>query len=314
MLVWFTIRWHTSPNIRSAILVGLIIGFIILIRPSEMVCLLIPLLWNVGNGKSFLRKINLLKENFSHVVALVVAMILVGSTQLIYWKLVTGNFLFYSYTNAGEGFEFLWPYTQKFLFSFRKGWFVYIPIMVLAVVGFYHLYVRNRKIFLPLFLFFILSVWIISSWGCWWYAGGSYSSRSLLPAYVLLAIPLGYFFEALSGKKILKNVIAVLIVLLIVLNLFQTWQWMNGIISKERMTRAYYMAVFGKTSVTEDLERLLMVERSTEAEEYFEDYKYYSQRNIYLNGFENQAAKEMLFHFGKASLVLNPASPWSPGP
>nr|NQU93792.1 glycosyltransferase family 39 protein [Bacteroidota bacterium] len=302
ILVCYTIKWHKKPTLKSAIAVGLSAGFIILIRPSEMVCLLIPLLWNIWGRQSIIDKYHQLIKHPSHVFAMVIALVIAGIPQLLYWKAVSGSFLFYSYTNPGEGFEFLWPYTLKFLFGFRKGWFIYTPVMLFAMVGFYHLYKFNRQISIPILLFFVLNLWIISSWSCWWYAGGSFSSRSLIPAYVVLAIPLGYFVNGIRSKKPLKSVLFIIGIFLILLNLFQTWQWMNGIISKDWMTKEYYLAVFGKTEVTEAQKRLLLVDRNTEAEEFFTNEAYYSKRNIYLNGFEDPPIQDSVFHSGSSAL------------
>ena len=46
-LVWFTIRWHEKPRLLSALLIGAICALIVLIKPSEIFCVLIPLLWPV---------------------------------------------------------------------------------------------------------------------------------------------------------------------------------------------------------------------------------------------------------------------------
>jgi len=77
---------------------------------------------------------------------------------------------------------------------------------------------------------------------------------------------------------------------------------MNGIISKDWMTKEYYLAVFGKTEVTEAQKRLLLVDRNTEAEEFFTNEAYYSKRNIYLNGFEDPPIQDSVFHSGSSAL------------
>lgn len=262
IILWLTIRWHESHKLKHAILLGLVIGLTVISRPSEIVCFLIPALWFIKSKASYQKKVQLLKKNRKQVFLFCFAVLVAVLPQLIYWKLFTGNFFYYSYSNPGEGFEFLWPYTFKVLFSFRKGWLLYTPVMIFSIIGFYYLYKRNRKIFYPVFVYFLINLYIVSSWSCWWYAAG-YSQRALIQSYPVMIIPLGYFIVwLLNTRKIKRVVIFIIIALMIFLNLFQTWQYTNAIIDCSRMTRAYYWKIFGKTIVTENDRKLLLIDRS----------------------------------------------------
>ena len=287
LLLLTTIRWHERPSYTKAFILGLTCGLIALIRPSEIICVLIPLLWNAGSWRQFTFRFKVIKINLYYVLAFMVPALLIGSIQLFYWKSVSGDWLFYSYNNPGEGFRFFPPYILDFLFSFRKGWFVYTPLMIFAFAGFYTLYKRHRSWFPAVLVFVLLDLWIVSSWSCWWYAGGSFSSRAMLPAYVLLAVPLASLIEVVSEKR-WKWIAAVLAVFIVTLNLFQTWQFEKGIIDKERMTHDYYWAIFGKTNVNRDqLDNLLLVSRSTETKEEFADFDCYSKQLIFETPFQS---------------------------
>jgi len=219
ILILYTIKWYDNQRMKYAIIIGIAIGLIILIRPSEMVCILIPLLWGIKNKQSIRKKIQIFRKNFSHIIVLIIFMVLIGLPQLIYWKINTGNFFFYSYTNPGEGLEFFSPNTINFLFNFRKGWFIYTPIMIFSITGFYSLYRRNKSIFFAIVIFFLADLWFISSWTAWWYAGGSFSSRSLVPAYTILSIPMGYFIEDIRKQKAIIFSFTIICILFIILNL-----------------------------------------------------------------------------------------------
>ena len=311
LIIYFTIKWHDSPRYKYAVLLGISIGFTILIRPSEATCILIPMLWNVYDKKSFRNKLLLAKANAIQVLIIVTVSIVMFCPQLIYWKAVTGDYLFYSYVNAGEGFDFLTPYTLQFLFGFRKGWFVYTPIMIIACMGFYHLFRKNRSLFYAIVIFCIVDVYIVSSWSCWWYAGGSFSSRSLMPAYTLLAFPLGYFINAIrSARKPILYGLSALLAIIVFLNLFQTWQWRNKILSKDRMTRKYYFATFGATTVKEEDKKLLLVERSDQP---FSNEQEYSKKILYENNF-NKKEQTDLKTDSTGVLEMNEQMPFSPGP
>lgn len=314
MLIWFTIRWHENPKYLTVIKIGSLCGLMILIRPTEVVCLLIPIIWNIYNKDTFLQKYFLVRKHFFHLIIAGLAILIIFLPQIIYWKIISGQFFYYSYTNPGEGFEFVRPYILKFLFSFRKGWFIYTPVMVFAIIGFYNLYKNNRKIFPAVFLVFIISLYLISSWSCWWYAGGSFSSRSLVPIYTLLALPMGYFIEDILRKKKLLFILGIIVVFLITLNLFQTWQFEKGILSKERMTRAYYFAVFGKTSVNKKDLKLLLVDRSADIVESFNNESNYIKRTLCSFTFDDQKDSVIISHTGKGSQKLNGSYPYSAGP
>ena len=289
LLLYTSIRWHERPSYTKAFILGLTCGLITLIRPSEMICVLIPLLWNAGSWRQFTFRFKVIKINLYYVLAFVVPAVLVGSIQLFYWKSVSGDWLFYSYDNPGEGFRFFPPYIMDFLFSFRKGWFVYTPLMIFAFAGFYTLYKRHRAWFPAVVVFVLLDLWIVSSWSCWWYAGGSFSSRAMIPAYVLLAVPLASLLEVIAEKR-WKWIAVVLGVFIVALNLFQSWQFEIGIIDRGRMTRKYYGAIFGKTDVDrEKLDTLLMVSRSTETLEEFTDFDRYSKHVIFETPFQSDS-------------------------
>lgn len=301
-LLLATIRWHEKPSWTTAAAIGVAAGWITLVRPNEGVCVLLPLLW--ANSDGLAAKWRLVRAHTTQVLLAAVAFAVMVSPQLLYWKSVTGHWLFYSYINPGEGFDFAAPYTWDYLFSFRKGWFVYTPLALLMAGGLLVLWRRARNLFWPVTVFFAINLYITSSWTCWWYAGGSFSARSMMPAYAVLAIPLGMLLEVAALTRWLKPLCAVA-VLFVALNLFQTWQWSVNLIERERMTGAYYAAIFGRTSRPADAENLLLVARAIHGEEHLKDEAAYRRRLIYRNSFDEQP---------EGVLTLNANQPFSSGP
>ena len=134
--------------------------------------------------------------------------------------------------------------------------------MVFALWGFYFTYRSNKSIFLALTVFFIVNLYIVSSWSCWWYAA-SLGQRSLIQSYALMSLPLGYFIKQISQKSItIKGVVIIVLSLLVILNIFQAWQMRNSILSPDRMTFEYYVNSFGQTKVNfNDKNSLLLIDR-----------------------------------------------------
>ena len=104
---------------------------------------------------------------------------------------------------------------------------------------------------------------------------------------------------------------------MILLNLFQTWQWANGVIDRTRMTKAYYFATFGKTSYTEEDRKLLLVDRPTDALEVLKNESDYQRRTAAIFDFENALPVGMIKNSdtvfeGNFSLHLDQQHPFSP--
>jgi len=283
LILLLTIRWHEQPKAITAFLLGFLIGFITLVRPNNFVIILIPILWNTYGFVSIKDKIRrIISNNPMHVLLMIFGGIAGFFPQMLYWKKIAGEWLFYSYVNPGEGFDWLYPHTLNVLFSFRKGWLLYTPLIAAALVGIFLLKKHQKKIFLPVTTFFLVNLYIVSSWTCWWYASG-YSQRALVDCLPVLALPLGFFLQWVmklaSGKK---NLIISGITALVVLNLFQSWQYATGIMDGSRMTSKSYAAIFGSTKPIPDLEKMLVVNHDQNPTELMADTtKYESSWLLY---------------------------------
>lgn len=302
-LLLATITWHRKPTGSAALAVGVLTGFITLVRPSELVVVLVPVLWGIAPAAARAAKWQAIRNHPLHAALAVIGFIAAMAPQLVYWRITTGEWLFYSYANPGEGFDFDTPHIRPFLTSFRKGWLLYTPLMLPAIGGILLLRRELPQAFLAILAYLVLDLWIVSSWSCWWYAGGSFSSRSMVPAYVLLALPLGALLQRMWTKPLLRWGAGVLCAACVMLNLFQTWQWTAGIISKERMTRAYYMAVFGRTSAPGNAEELLLVGRATGGEEKLIHEHRYTGREAFRTGSNDKPG---------GVLTLSAEAPFSP--
>jgi len=317
LIIWFTIRWHETPKWRYAIPLGLLVGFATLIRPTEIISALIPVFWCIYNRDSLKRKWLLVKSHWSQVTVMVIMVLLVGFLQLIYWKLHAGTWIYYSY-EEGEQLKFLDPNFINVVFSWKKGWLIYAPMMAFPLIGFIFLYRRNLKIFWTVCIFFAVNLLIVSAWTTWWY-GGSLGQRSMMQSYAIMALPFGAFITWLLARKIwVKAAFTVIALFFIWLNLFQTWQYMTWIIDPSRMTKDYYWAIFGRTHVDESKRKMLEPVESFDRE-YLDDGIEYERRILAFFDFENDGGAGSPNLTDEASLsgmyamVMNSATEYSPG-
>ncbi|MBI3510535.1 MAG: hypothetical protein HY064_07715 [Bacteroidetes bacterium] len=312
LLILLTISWHEHPHWRTALFIGMNAGLITIIRPSEIVWLAIPILWNVYGWGSLKDKIKLLSRKIIHVALLIISMIAVGSLQLFYWKYTTGNWFSYNHV---EGFDFTRPFVMEVFFSYKKGWLLYTPLMVFSIAGLLWMWKSNRSYFFPLLFFFILNAWIISSWECWWY-GGSFGQRPFVQSYGLMALPLGFLIRDFSATRIRKIISAAILFFLVVLNQFQCWQAHAGIIDPEFMSEKYYWKVFARTSVDPQWKKLLETNcsalpplKGTE--------QFYKKKIVFREDFDNSTGEKKWFvcdtfgFSGKRSEVMNSSSNYS---
>ena len=235
IMLTLTYRWHQSPNTLLSFLMGGIFGLACISRPTEAVMMFIPLLWNVQNKSDWKQKWQMVIQNPRFVISLLLGILLALSPQLLYWKKVTGLWIY----DVGSKWDFLNPH-WRVLFGPEKGWFVYTPITICMVLGLW--LIREKKNRYALITFCLLNIYIIIAWHTWRY-GGSYSTRALVQSYPVFAIPLCAFVERVysSNKKI---IIAVLMFYLMGLNLFQIRQYNQTILHYDDMNWAYYRAIY----------------------------------------------------------------------
>lgn len=263
-LLYFTIKWHENLSFKYIIPLAITGSLMFLARPIELLAFSIPLLWNIHRFSEIKFRWQLIKSKKEQFVVFFLIFFLFLSIQLIYNKIVTNEFFVSGYKSYGEdGFYPTEPHLINVLFSFRKGWLIYTPLMIFSIIGFYHLYKKKSGIFISVLIFTFLYVYAVSSWSCWWYAA-SFSQRALIQILPVMAIPLGFFIQSFQKSKFITKIgLAAVLLFFVLLNLFQSWQYSVGILNESRMTSAYYFSIFGKTNTTPEQQSLLLFDRAT---------------------------------------------------
>jgi hypothetical protein len=244
VFLYVLIRFLRKPGIRYAMLSGGLAGLIVLIRPSNIIIILLFLLWEVRSPGDLWNRTMLYIRKAHLTSYMILAFVVVWVPQFLYWYYLTGSILINTYGELGGNFFLGNPQIWHTLFSYRKGWLVYTPLMVLAIIGLYFLYKQHRQLFFPVLIFMLLNIYVVSSWWCWWY-GGSFGLRSFIDMYGLMALPLAAFISILLKRKSwLKWAGLFLIALFIYYNIFQTIQFKRGILHFVAMSKTSYWASF----------------------------------------------------------------------
>lgn len=244
IFIYYAIQFFKKPNLKHTIYLGILFGLIVLIRPINVLFILTILLIGIASLHDFKNRLTLFMTHYKLALLFTLISFLVILPQLLYWKYITGNFFYFSY--GDERFYFNNPHIIKCLFSFRKGWFIYSPLIIFALIGVLMMRKQISSMFFLLIVILLpIYLYIISCWWCWWY-GGSFSQRALIDLYPLLAIVFGSFFYRISFLSVIKKrIIYSIMSVLLMLSIFQTIQYKYFIIHYDSMTFESYIQVFG---------------------------------------------------------------------
>ena len=245
LFLYLNDRWHQQPAVKNTILLGLLAGLIVLIRPTNILVLILIVFWKVNNLKSLRDKLFFFIKYHRLVLLMAASFILVWVTQFVYWKYVSGQFLFFSY--GGIGGKFFWAHPQigEILFSFRKGWWIYTPLMLAATLSIVFLFRKLPAMAIAIFLFVGLNIYVQASWWCWWF-GGAFGLRAFIDSYAVLAIPLAVLVSKVLELKWRGAPILLLLGLFTWYNLFQTKQYNHSSLHYWWMSKTSYQLAFLK--------------------------------------------------------------------
>lgn len=247
LMIHMTIKWHREGKWTQALFIGLITGWATITRPTDILIGFIPILWLSSSSNIVREKVDFLLEKKGQIILIFFSFFVVLSIQLVYWKLATGNWIYYSY--GDQGFNWLTPRFDKVLFGFEKGWFIYTPMMIFAVIGLFFIQKKIPNGRWAIWTFFIINIYVICAWAIWNYAS-SWSCRALVQSYPVLFLSFAAFLFFIWEKKIIRSFVIAFCGLLTLLSFFQLWQYNEGILNSEANSKAYYFRVFGKTSIT----------------------------------------------------------------
>jgi hypothetical protein len=266
LFAWFTLKWIVQNKHFYLLPLGLVAGMIVLIRPTGVLVFLFPVLFNVVSFRDLFARIRYLFEKPLVLGGSVFLFMAPLIFQMLIWKKYSGHFIYYSY--GEERFFFNDPQIVNFLFSFRKGWLVYTPIMVFSLAGIILSWKTLRSFFPFLLGYFTLTVYVLSSWWEWSY-GGSFGCRALIESYAFLIFPFSVFVAwcwELEFSKFLKYGLRLTLVLIfyfcIELNIFQTWQYKYQLIHWSGMNKETYKYLFFRENVSRE-ERQYLYTRFT---------------------------------------------------
>ena len=235
LLLFLTQRWHQDPHANLALAIGAVCGLATACRPTELICIFIPLLWGLKGHDTLKSKCSFLLEHKKHIWFAVFGGFIMLLPQIVYWKISTGQFVY----DVGSKWVFLNPFFRV-LFGWEKGWFIYTPITIFFIGSLF--FIAKKQFRKSIWIFTFLNLWIITAWYDWRY-GGSYSTRALVQSYPVFALAIGTALSKIYHGK-WRHVIHILLSYLIIVNCLQLYQYNEGILHYDDMNKKYYHAIY----------------------------------------------------------------------
>lgn len=231
---------YTNYMVRTGywknLLFGLLIGLIVLIRPTNVLFLTTYFFLDLNEKDTVIARFQRL-INFKVILPIGLGAFLIILPQLLYWHYVSGSFINYSYGN--ESFNFLNPKLINTWFAPDNGLFSYTPFYLLILVALF-LMIQSKKtngsylLILFLAISYLFSSWWIPNFGC------AFGARSYVEYLALFSLPVAFLFTEIRKLNSIKIIgFSIIVLLFIGLNLKMsysfdgcfygenTWDW-NG--------------------------------------------------------------------------------------
>jgi hypothetical protein len=252
VLILSVIRFYRKADWLSVMGIGGSLGLAVLTRPTEIIWTLIPLLLGMNTIKERIAFIT--RHWIKCAVAVVIAGVII-SLQLLYWKYATGEWIVYSY--GDQGFNWLHPKIWRGLMGVNIGWWIYTPLMLMAMAGWYGVYKHQKPIFLAALTTSLLAIYITLSWSHF-ESGGGLGQRNLIQIYPLMAFPLAMVIQWILKQKSGEWIWGIILVS----NIYYSGWWIyqahkGGFFQAGQMNTRYFMHVVGRPDPDPDLFKLL---------------------------------------------------------
>ncbi len=200
------------------------------IRPlNALVILLLPVFYS-----STFNWRDLKRSKLVYLLLLICFGFIVYQARLMY--LQTHSFFPYTYSN--ESFDFMHARFWEVLFSYKIGLFVYVPLILLSLVGLFYL---PEKKWILMFVFFMGILFLYSAWWYW-----PINRRAMIDDYFVPAVLIGFVCVSIK-KPAAQFGFYGLLMLSVFYYQLKNYQMQNGILDEFKTYKEVYWRNFFRT-------------------------------------------------------------------
>lgn len=199
-------RWVDEPDRwRDTILLGALLGLIALVRVPNLLVVLALALLPSTQTTSLPAHIKRLFRLIPQFVVMAAVALVAFLPQMVFWKYGAGHWLVNSYGDRGLP-HLTSPALMEVLFSLNKGIFVWSPILLLAIPGWFTMKQESARWRLTVAVLLVLQWYVIAS-AAVWNAGACFGQRYFAEFQTLAAIPFAALVSRSRGRGFLWMVI-----------------------------------------------------------------------------------------------------------
>ncbi len=236
-------QFKKDDNAMRVLLIGLVAGWIVLVRPTNLVFLLAAPFVGAEDFQTGWRRITVLRP--AAYVPLFAGALLIWIPQLVYWRDAFGSAVTWPYVN--EGFSnWASPELASFWFAPNNGLFSYTPLYGLVVLGGALLWGSRHRVTVTVSLMAMaVTSYLGASWWVWHFGCG-FGGRIMVEYLALFAVPLTAWTAA-AGQRWGRGVPIAVFCLLAAYNLKLVYSFGDCWFHEAWDWRAFGQLVFGPT-------------------------------------------------------------------
>lgn len=242
--------FYQTHKRKYALRIGLIVGLATLTRPTEIISVLLPLLWGLNSLSigDIRKRLLFFVDHKGALLSAVLIAAAVMMIQSVYWKYASGDWIVYSYQD--QGFNWLRPHIKQYPFNYETGWITYCPMLLLPFVSLLPFWVKktNRVAILS---FFLINFYIVSAWNVWQYGG-----RAMVQSYPVQFFILGALIEQAMRRNWLKLILFPVVALFLYLNIWVVYHYHAGQVDLSFVTKEFYWRALGRWKLDPEINKL----------------------------------------------------------
>lgn len=229
LFLWYWHKTQKNRTVKQWALLGAIAGLMLDVYMANGVFFLAPAIDGIARLVEAWRSrdLRIASKAVQHELIFAITALIAFSPMLIAREIVYGNpFAQGFYMNVPWNWKS--PLLGKVLFSTQHGLFVWTPILLLAVLGLFALYRRDRRMAGCCMLMSLAFYYLISS-DPWWYGTLSFGNRFFVSLTPIFVLGLGSLFSAAArlwpdSRTAARRLVPVT-VLFILWNIGVIYQW-----------------------------------------------------------------------------------------
>lgn len=229
LFLYFTDRYFSSPSYKFALIIGILSGIILVIKPNNLIISVLFILYGISSWSEFKLRVQFFLKQWRHVLTILIPILGFAFIQMLYWKTVADKWLTFSYGEKEESFNWTQFKLLEVLGHPQNGWFLYSPVIMFAVGFLIYGVLKKRSNYRVIGTILLISWYIFSSWWCW-YFGAAFGHRAFVEYLALLSLPMVLFIETIckTQKKIriaVGSIVLIFVFMSIRMTFLYQWPW-----------------------------------------------------------------------------------------